>query len=76
VTMTRAEGEQIDRLAHGEPVPEHLSACASAPGTCWHAKVWHKNRSGCSVPGCQCLAFVDQRVSQRAGAAGAPAPAA
>ena len=63
--MTPYEGTLVDELAHGESVPEHPSACTSAPFTCWHAQVWHKGRSGrlgpCQVPGCQCLMFVSQR---------------
>jgi hypothetical protein len=62
--MTADEGELIDRLAHGESVPAHSSACTSVPLTCWHGQAWHKGRSGrlgpCQVPGCQCLMFVSQ----------------
>lgn len=63
--MTKYEGELTDRVARGEPVPEHPSTCSSAPFRCWHGQVWHKQRSGrtaaCNVPGCQCLGFVSQR---------------
>lgn len=66
--MTAYEGGLVDRLARGEAVPEHPSACASVPG-CGHAKIWHKQRSGrlgpCQAPGCQvCLMFVDPKACQ------------
>jgi hypothetical protein len=57
--MTPAEGAQIDRLAHGEAVPEHRSACA-APG-CGHAKVWHSptNRAR-PCERCNCTSYAAQ----------------
>lgn len=66
--MTPFEGALTDRVARGEPVPEHPSTCTSAPFRCWHGKIWHKGRSGrlgpCEVPGCRCLMFVPQEPCQ------------
>ena len=62
--MTPFEGRLTDRVARGEPVPEHPSTCTSAPFRCWHGTIWHKQRSGrlgpCNVAGCQCVMFVPQ----------------
>lgn len=63
--ITPYEGGLLDRVARGEPVPEHPSTCTSVPFRCWHGQVHHKGRSGrlgaCQVTGCQCLGFVSQR---------------
>lgn len=65
--MSEGEGAQLDRLARGESVPEHPSACASQPA-CGHAQVWHRHAGRarpCEVPGCTCLDYVSQAVPVR-----------
>lgn len=54
MTMTRAEGREIDRLARGEQV-QSTHSCAR-PG-CWHSHIHHKHKTRghpcelCSCPG-------------------------
>jgi hypothetical protein len=71
--MDPREGRLIDAVAHGLAVPQHPSTCASVPG-CWHGQVWHAPKTrdhACMVPGCQCLAFVSQRLAREPGQGGA-----
>jgi hypothetical protein len=55
MTMTRAEGREIDRLSRGEAV-ESRHSCAR-PG-CWHSHLHHKHRTKgrpCELCGCEGL---------------------
>jgi hypothetical protein len=54
VTMTEAEGRDIDTLARGGQVFGHPGSCAVL--LCSHGILWHgrHGKRPCTVPGCHC----------------------
>jgi len=52
--MSPAEGADIQALAEGRAVPQHMGACASRG--CWHGRLWHDKHGHrrCTRPGCPC----------------------
>jgi hypothetical protein len=57
-SLTPEQGADLDRIARGEAVPGHRSACASEG--CAHGRIWHShtNRNQpCERPGCPCSSF-------------------